>query len=298
MKTAKSVNELVQGWKNDSLAKQDIVVRTANECIGWPYVFGGRGENCTPANRKSRYSDDHPTIKTKCQVLSGQKSSCDGCKWHPGGTVLFFDCRGFTYWLFKLINIEIKGAGATSQYNDNNNWDVKGPIAEMPKDKVCCVFRYDSKTKKMEHTLLYDGQGHYIHCSNGVEKCDINKYKATHYAIPKGLYDENPPTPADPSKYATVFADNGNPVKMRDKPSTTCMSWIQLKVGTQVEVLQKDGEWTNIKYNGRVGYMMTKFLQFNEDVSQPLYTVTIKNVTEAQKADLVAKYQDAIVTKQ
>ena len=149
----------------------------------------------------------------------------------------------------------------------------------------------------MEHTLLYDGAGHYIHCSGEVKKCDVSKYKATHYAIPKGLYGGDPPVPVDPSKYATVYAENGKPVKMRDKPSTTCMSFIQIPCGTQVEVIERGTDWTNIKYKGRVGYMMTKFLIFN-DQPTALYTVVIKDLTEAQKDDLVAKYPDAVITKQ
>ena len=52
----------------------------------------------------------------------------------------------------------------------------------------------------MAHTLFYDGQGHYIHDSGEVKKVDINKYAATHYAIPKGLYDSPiPPTPVPPT---------------------------------------------------------------------------------------------------
>ncbi len=60
---------------------------------------------------------------------------------------------------------------------------------------------------------------------------------------------------------ATVYASNGKPVKMRAEPSITCRLWWQIPVGTAV-VLTGDNstDWTGIKYNGRYGYMQSKFL--------------------------------------
>lgn len=211
MNTAAKVAKLMEDWKKEPIRKTIFIVRLANACIGWSYVFGARGEYCSPANRRKFYnSKGKPTIKSKCKNFSGSGySGCAGCKWYPGGCTRFFDCRGFTYWLFKQIGILISGAGATSQYNDDSNWSEKGLIEKMPKNKVCCVFRYDAKKKTMEHTLLYDGDGHYIHCSGEVKKCNASQYKATHYAIPKGLYDGNeqlkPETPTiQPATDTTV----------------------------------------------------------------------------------------------
>lgn len=203
MNTAAKVNQIIEEMKKESIAKTVFVVKLANALIGWSYVFGGRGEYCSPANRRRFYaSKGKPTIKSKCKNFEGSGyAGCSGCKWYPGGATLFFDCRGFTYWLFKQIGIIINGAGATSQYNDDNNWAEKGPIENMPKDKICCVFRYDSSTKKMEHTLFYDGEGNYIHDSGEVKKVKASSYKATHYAIPKGLYEggSTVATPTTPS---------------------------------------------------------------------------------------------------
>lgn len=204
MNTAAKVNKLMEDWKKEPISKTVFIVRLANACIGWSYVFGARGEYCSPANRRRFYNTKgKPTIKSKCKNFDGSGyTGCSGCKWYPGGCTRFFDCRGFTYWLFKQIGILISGAGATSQFNDDTNWSEKGPIENMPRNKVCCVFRYDPKKRTMEHTLLYDGEGHYIHCSGEVKKCNASQYKATHYAIPKGLYDgsENPMPPVKPSE--------------------------------------------------------------------------------------------------
>ena len=76
MNTYKQVEKMLAEWKQQNLSKPTIAVQLANACIGWPYVFGGRGEQCTPTNRKSRQNSKYPTIISKCQVLNGSKTSC------------------------------------------------------------------------------------------------------------------------------------------------------------------------------------------------------------------------------
>ena len=301
MKTYKEVASLISQWKSSGLSKSEIVVRAANACIGWPYVYGGRGEPCNPSSRGGRASSDYPSIVDKCQVLSKKKSSCNGCGYYPGDYVLFYDCRGFTYWLMKQVGINISGAGATSQYDTNSNWSEKGLIKDMPRNQVCCVFRYDSRTGKMEHTLLYDGNGNYIHCSGEVKKVAMSKYKATHYAIPKGLEGGVTPVPTPTGETAVVYAENGKPVKMRAKPSTSCKTYWEIPVGTEVEVLQNGNEWTKIACNGNTGYMMTQFLKFEEEpsdtsvIKEPIELV-IPNLTIAQAQELITQYPDAYMT--
>lgn len=308
MKTYKEVSEQIKQWKSSGLTKSEIVVNTANECIGWPYVYAGRGDECTPSKRGEHTNDDYPDVVNKCQVLNGSSSTCSGCKWHPGGTVLFYDCRGFTYWLFKQVGITINGKGATSQFNDDSNWSEKGEIANMPKNQVCCTFRYDSSTGKMEHTLMYDGNGNYIHCSGEVKKVPVTKYKATHYAIPKGMKDEHvepdhdDDSSGDDTMTATVYAENGKPVKMRAKASKNCSTYWEIKCGTVVEVLKKGNDWTRISDGIHTGYMMTQFLKpKNEDNQEPiqnpeLVEVVIPNITLAQAQEIMAQYPEAYMT--
>ena len=189
MNTANQVEKLVTSWKEQGLGAAEMVVKLANACLGWAYVFGARGDYCEPVNRRNRYSDAHPTIKTACKNFNGNSSGCasTGCKWYPGGKTRTFDCRGFTYWvILKVTGVKIMGAGATSQYNDNSNWSEKGLIQNMP-NVVCCVFKYSDKTGKMEHTGLHIGDGKIIHCSNGVQTGKTTDKGWTHYAIPKCL---------------------------------------------------------------------------------------------------------------
>lgn len=174
--------------------KAEIIQAIGPETAGWPYVFGAWGEICTPSARKRRARDDHPTIVSKCQVLSGRRATCDGCQWNL--PVRMFDCRGFTHWLLELVGINIGGQGATSQWNTKANWVVKGPISEMPKDRVCCIFVQNGNT--MSHTGMYLGDGCTVECSSGVQHFTKVNKKWTHYAIPAGLYDGDIPVPVPP----------------------------------------------------------------------------------------------------
>ena len=302
MKTYREVAEHIKQLKNSGVSKGDFVVSIANDCIGWPYVYAGRGEQCTPENRRDfNNSKKVEDIKTNCKNFDGN-NGCGGCEWYPGGTVLFYDCRGFTYWLFKLVDITILGKGATSQYDDNNNWSEKGLIKDMPKNQVCCVFRYDNNTGKMEHTLLYDGNGSYIHCSGKVKKVSVSKYNATHYAIPKGLKQGGVTPVPEPSTETTavVYAENGKPVKMRAKPNTSCKTYWEIPCGTEVTVIKQGDEWTQINDGKHSGYMMSKFLKYGtpneEKPVTDLVTVCIPNLTKDEANELLKQYSEAYMT--
>lgn len=196
MRTIDEVAALAEQLKAEACPSPEILRQLALACLEWPYVFGAWGEQCTPANRKKRARDAHPTIVSKCQVLSGKASDCRMCKWGAG--VRMFDCRGFTHWLCEQVGIPISGQGATSQYNTVSNWIRRGPIGEMP-DCVCCVFK-QVNGKTMEHTGLHIGGGAIVHCSSGVQTGSTSDRGWTHYAIPAGLYSEEeiPVTPVKP----------------------------------------------------------------------------------------------------
>ena len=130
--------------------------------------------------------DKHPTIKTKCQVLSGKRADCSGCQWFPSDQrVRMYDCRGFTAWLVRQVGLDLAGQGATSQYKTASNWVQKGSIESMP-DCVCCLFRKNGSS--MEHTGMHLGGGVVIDCSVNVRSVGLSGW--THYGIPAGLYAE------------------------------------------------------------------------------------------------------------
>ncbi len=194
MNNFKQVESLIAQWKASGLSASEIVCKTAEACLGWPYVWGAYGQKCTPsyrkayANRSACPSGEAEQIRKKCPVCSGKKSSCDGCRYYPGGPVLDFDCRGFTRWVLGQAGISLLGAGATSQWNNSSNWAKKGLIADLPAGQICCLFMQNGK--KMSHTGLHVSGGNIIHCSGEVKRGKTTDRGWTHYAIPKGLEGE------------------------------------------------------------------------------------------------------------
>lgn len=167
---------------NEKVAK---AIAAAESQMGAPYVYGAWGAKCTPTERRNRANSDKDhmeAIYKNCQVLNGSRASCDGCKYQGMNC---YDCRGFSHWVFLQVGIDIAGAGATSQYNTESNWVLRGEIKDMP-DVLCAVFKYSGG--KMIHTGVHVGGGRIIHCSVGVQNGKTTDSGWTHFAIPFGLY--------------------------------------------------------------------------------------------------------------
>ena len=204
MNTIEQVDALRDQLIAEGVPAPDSIRQLALATLGYPYVFGAWGEECTPANRKRRVRDDHPTIKSKCPALNGR--SCADCQWGIG--VRMYDCRGFTAWLLRQVGLDISGQGATSQYNTSANWIKRGKISDGMPDVVCCLFR--QKGNSMEHTGMHIGGGVVVDCSVNVRTGGMTGW--THYAIPVGLYNEGE-IPMDIVKPTLRKGDSGESVK-------------------------------------------------------------------------------------
>ena len=201
MNTAAYVDEQIAILKTSGIPLSDAAWQAALLTVGWPYVFGDRGQYCTPANRRTAYNrtaegKNKDNIKAKCKNFDGS-GACSGCKWYPNGQrVRDYDCRGFTYWiLLQVYGWKLMGAGATSQWNTESNWKAKGEIKNgIPQNVIVCLFYPDSKNPKvMAHTGLYYN-GETCECSNGVQHFTTLNKKWTHWGVP-ACVDGDVPTP-------------------------------------------------------------------------------------------------------
>lgn len=268
------------------------VIDAAISQLGSPYVFGAWGEFCTPSGRRKRNRTDHPTIVSACQVLSGRKQDCAGCRYQGDR---MFDCRGFTYWCLLQAEITIHGQGATSQYNDASNWLERGEIADMP-ECLCCMFIADGNKKS--HTGLYILDGETIECSAGVQRKKLDS-RWTHYAIPKGLYTaeeiaeirRNNPKP----KMVLRKGDRGEAVeylqtvlKQQGYDCGTVDGIFGSKTVSAVKAYQYDHGLTP---DGVVG--AHTWAALDSAIGVMLYTVTIPHVTRVEVQQLVAQYPNA-----
>ena len=234
MNTAAQVSKMIHEWKTYGRSNAEIVARQADAMLGWPYVWGAAGQDCTPElrryfmNRSAVGAGDANLIKKRCQVLNGSKPCCFGCKYYPDNAITHIqDCQGFEKELHHTVGITLKGAGATSMYNDNSNWAEKGKIENMPVGAVCCVFKHNSATDKMDHVGQHIGNGNIIHCSGEVKKGSTSEKGWTHYAIPKAMYTQ---------KELDALKSSGKPVNWIPKAHPTLRKGSR---GKDVEEMQK-----------------------------------------------------------
>ena len=299
MYSAKYVDSKIAEMKQSGNPLQWVAWQIALLCVGWAYVFGARGQYCTPANRRARYSDEHPTIKTKCKNFDGA-GSCSGCKWLPGGEkTRFFDCRGFTYWILKVVfGWELKGAGATTQWNTESNWKAKGEIATMPADTLVCLFV--RKGAKMEHTGFgYNNET--VECSAGVQHFATRNKKWTHWAVPACIDGDVPPSPT-PTKPTLRRGDKGAYVTLAQteliQKGYDCGSFGadgQFGAATEkaVRAFQRDHALT---VDGVIGAKTWAALDAVEPVTK--YTVTIPHLSKSQADALIQQYPGATMTEE
>ena len=181
------------------MTKPDAVKEAAIQRIGCPYVFGGTGKTCTPSYREARmaqYPKYADKIRRNCPRLRGSSSSCSSCKWadpETGKGKPCYDCAQLSLACMKAVDIPLV-SGANSQWL-KTVFQAKGEIADLPRDKVCLVFRKDGKV--MGHVGVYLGDGTVVHAKGhdyGVVRQDIDDVTFTHWGIPSGLYDDGLPT--------------------------------------------------------------------------------------------------------
>lgn len=281
--------------------------RVALLCVSWAYVFGARGELCTPANRKAYYKSkgaDHPTIKTKCQYLQSGKQ-CTGCKWFPiECRTRFFDCRGFVYWvLLQVFGFKLAGVGSNSQWNTAANWKAKGKIATIPKDTLVCVFQY--RGGKMIHVgLAYNNDT--VECQNGVQHFTKLNSKWTHWALPVCCDVSYAPPEKTEEKKEEIKVKT-----LRKGSSGTAVKDLQTKLtesgypcgaidgkygdktAAAVKAFQKDHGLT---VDGVVGSKTLSALNGAQPVVY--YTVTIPHVPGSQADALIKQFPHATKAKE
>ncbi len=312
MTTAEYVDNLITTQKNNGVPLSDVAWNAALACVGWPYVFGDRGQYCTPSNRRAAYNrtaegKNRDNIKAKCKNFDGS-ASCSGCKWYPDGKrVRDFDCRGFTYWiLLQVYGWKLMGAGCTTQWNNKSNWKQQGEIKDgIPQGVIVCVFYYKKdksgkRTKTLEHTgLYYNGQT--VECGAGVTHSKTLNKKWEVWGVPACVEGDVPvPTPTPPTPTPTPDRPT-----LRRGSKGEYVTLLQTKLAllgydlgkcgidgdygrsteSAVKAFQKDA---GLSADGICGPRTWSAL--DETPKQTLYTVTIPHVTLSKAKELAEQY--------
>ncbi len=308
MKSYVEVDRLISQWKAEGLSRQDIVRKTAEACMGWPYAWGAVGAECTPEKRRyymgrsSIGPGDAELIRKRCQVLNGSKVSCRSCKYFPGGEkTRINDCQGFVKQVFSAAGIRLTGGGCTSMWRNDSLWQEKGGIGDLPKDWVCCVFKYIASTGKMDHIGIHIGGGDIIHCSVEVKAGKVTDKGWTHYAIPVGMDGDAPPP--EPGKHPTLRrGDSGSEVaecqrillkRGYDLGAYGADGKFGAKTEAAVKAFQRDN---GLAADGVCGPMTWAKLDAAEVETR--YTVTIPHVAKAKAEELLRLYPGATREKE
>lgn len=267
MYSADYVDQLIEQLKADGIPLSDAVWETACACVGWPYVFGAEG----------------------------QKTTKDGV------TVRKFDCQGFTEWVLSQFGINIKAAGATSQWNNDKFWLAKGDIKSIPDDVLVCLFYRDKDNpSKMAHTG-FGFRGQTCECSVGVQHFDKRKSKWQYWAIPKGITDKVPAP--DPDYRPTLRKGDAGPYVTLAQTELIQRGYdlgsygADGKFGAQTEkaVKQFQRDW-DLKQDGVIGPKTWTMLESTP--TKVLYTVSVPHMNMTEAEALAAQYPGAMIMKE
>lgn len=109
--------------------------------------------------------------------------------------------------------------------------------------------------------------------------------------LPQVTYTPAPDPEPEPVK-AYVVAATGSTVNLRKSTSVNSALVDRVPIGSEVEVLESFTDWSFIRWKGKTGYMMTKFLDI-----EGMWTVHIPNVPEDKAAALLEQYPGSWKTK-
>lgn len=313
MKSADQVQVIIeqvkQEMKQEAISASMACWKVAMACVGWAYVFGDRGQYCTPANRRAAYNrtaegKSKDNIKSKCKNFGGS-GSCSGCKWYPDEKrTRDFDCRGFTYWvLLQIYGWKLMGAGATSQWNTESNWKAKGEVSDgIPSNVIVCLFYYKKdkngkRTKTLEHTGLYYNE-ETCECSNGVQHSNTLNKKWEVWGIPACVTeggDQPMPSPTPNTKPTLRRGSNGEYVTLAqtmllNKGYDLGKCGVDGDFGKATEAAVKRFQIDHgLTADGVIGPKTWDALNQQSPVSV-LYSVTVPGLTKHQAEDLLAQY--------
>ena len=226
--------------------KAQTVIDFARSKVGCGYCWGTLGERMSEdllARLVQRYGESkiHPDKQRKKNM----------------GKIVY-DCAGLVAKAFNQVKIYPE-TSAKSNWK-NLEYDKKGPISQMPRDKVAILFKGDGTN--MDHTGIYIKNERFVHArdtDHGVLEESMSAYSWTHFGIPTGLY--NDPTPKNYPFKGKVVAKSGSTVNLRNKPDKSGKVLKQVKLGEIVTVTGGEDGWYSVIYGDLKGYMMMQFIQ-------------------------------------
>jgi len=220
------------------------VCEKALSLVGQGYIYGAKGQTCTPAFRQQQaqqYPDQaHNILET-------------GQKWDG---VPVWDCAQLTRAAAAAAGFSLV-SGATSQWN-KTEWVSRGTIDTLPEKQT--VFLYRKANGRMQHAGVALGDGTCVHARGtawGVVRQELAACAWTHWA---SLWPvDTKKNSLSVTKTAEVWAQTGSTVNVRSEPGGRIIA--RLPIGTKVEICSQSAGWTAIVFEGGTAYMQSAFLR-------------------------------------
>ena len=243
----------------------------------WGYIWGTAGEIWTQAKQNSLVKSFESKYGTNWKSNATAKKADKyygavyGSKW-IGHMVA--DCSGLFSWAFKQLGGYMYHGSNTmySKYcTSKGKLTKKGRTDGQTLKPGTAVFTGNDSNHG--HVGLYIGNDIVIEASGsnaGVITTKISDGKWTYWGELKGVnYDasssssdkkeENKVPENDISTKSAVVT--GTRLALREAPSTSAKVLTRVNTGERVQILD-DTEWVKVKYQGKTGYMMAKYLKF------------------------------------
>lgn len=240
----------------------------------WGYIWGSAGETWTQEKQNSLVntfvSKYGANWKNNEQAKKADKyyGALNGSKW-IGHRVA--DCSGLFYWAFKQLGGSMYH-GSNTMYNSyctaKGKLTKKGRTDGQELKPGTAVFTGNDSNHG--HVGLYIGNDTVIEASGtnaGVITTKISGGKWTYWGELKGVKynatssasNTTQPPVVSSGKTAVV---TGTRLALRQQPSTSATVITRANTGETVEILD-DTEWVKVRYKGKTGYMMVKYLKLN-----------------------------------
>ena len=222
----------------------------------WGYIYGEAGRKWTQALQNAATRDMTKEF---------------GQKW-VGHYVA--DCSGLFSWAFKELGGYMYHGSNTmyKQYCVSKGQLTGGKRTDGQELKPGTAI-FTGTDANHGHVGLYIGNGWVIEAQGtkaGVVKTKVTLSKWTYWGELKGVdfnAKEAPSTPEPaPEPEPTPSTDKsalviGTRLALREAPSTAAKIIMRVNTGERVQLLD-DTQWVKVKYQGKTGYMMAKYLQF------------------------------------
>ena len=230
---------------SDLIAKAQYILDN-----NWGYIWGQAGALWTQAKQNAATRDSTKQY---------------GQKW-VGHYVT--DCSGLFYWAFKQLGGYMYH-GSNTMYKSYcvSKGKLKNGSRTDGNELKPGTAVFTGTEDNHGHVGLYIGNGEVIEAQGtqaGVVKSKVSLSKWTFWGELKGVdYDNSIPTsttePEDTNTKSAVVI--GTRLALREAPSTNANIIMRVNTGERVQLLD-DTSWVKVKYQGKTGYMMAKYLQF------------------------------------